>query len=43
LLEPELGGGKLHRVRLYESADLFADCYRAAASNGHAPAAEEAR
>jgi 6-pyruvoyltetrahydropterin/6-carboxytetrahydropterin synthase len=28
LLEPRLAQGKLHRVRLYESADLFADCYR---------------
>jgi len=37
LLEPKIPAGKLHRVRLYESADLFADCYRAAASNGHAP------
>ncbi len=36
LLEPKIPVGKLHRVRLYESADLFADCYRAAASNGHA-------
>jgi len=39
LLEPKITSGKLHRVRLYESDDLFADCYRAAASNGHAPAA----
>jgi 6-pyruvoyltetrahydropterin/6-carboxytetrahydropterin synthase len=36
LLEPKIPAGKLHRVRLYESADLFADCYRAAGSNGHA-------
>ncbi len=28
LLEPEIPQGRLHRVRLYESADLFADCYR---------------
>ena len=28
LLEPRITQGKLHRVRLYESADLFADCYR---------------
>jgi 6-pyruvoyltetrahydropterin/6-carboxytetrahydropterin synthase len=35
LLEPKIPVGKLHRVRLYESADLFADCYPAAASNGH--------
>ena len=28
LLDPKIKQGKLHRVRLYESADLFADCYR---------------
>src|SRR5260370_19287574 len=28
LLEPKIKQGRLHRVRLYESADLFADCYR---------------
>jgi 6-pyruvoyltetrahydropterin/6-carboxytetrahydropterin synthase len=28
LLEPKITRGRLHRVRLYESADLFADCYR---------------
>jgi len=28
LLEPKIPQGQLHRVRLYESADLFADCYR---------------
>jgi 6-pyruvoyltetrahydropterin/6-carboxytetrahydropterin synthase len=28
LLEPKITEGKLHRVRLWESADLFADCYR---------------
>jgi 6-pyruvoyltetrahydropterin/6-carboxytetrahydropterin synthase len=28
LLEPKITQGSLHRVRLYESADLFADCYR---------------
>ena len=28
LLEPKITQGRLHRVRLYESADLFADCYR---------------
>ena len=28
LLDPKIRQGKLHRVRLYESADLFADCYR---------------
>jgi 6-pyruvoyltetrahydropterin/6-carboxytetrahydropterin synthase len=28
LLDPKIKQGKLHRVRLYESADLFAECYR---------------
>jgi hypothetical protein len=28
LLEPRITQGQLHRVRLYESADLFADVYR---------------
>jgi 6-pyruvoyl-tetrahydropterin synthase len=28
LLEGKIPRGRLHRVRLYESADLFADCYR---------------
>jgi 6-pyruvoyltetrahydropterin/6-carboxytetrahydropterin synthase len=28
LLEPEIPRGYLYRVRLYESSDLFADCYR---------------
>ena len=28
LLEPKIPHGRLDRVRLYESADLFADCYR---------------
>jgi 6-pyruvoyltetrahydropterin/6-carboxytetrahydropterin synthase len=28
LLEPAIRKGKLHRVRLYETPDLFADCYR---------------
>jgi 6-pyruvoyltetrahydropterin/6-carboxytetrahydropterin synthase len=27
LLEPKIHQGKLHRVRLYESPDLYADCY----------------
>src|SRR5260370_83060 len=27
LLDPKIKQGRLHRVRLYESADLFADCY----------------
>ena len=28
LLDSQIRRGKVHRVRLYESADLFADCYR---------------
>jgi 6-pyruvoyltetrahydropterin/6-carboxytetrahydropterin synthase len=28
LLEPKITRGTLHRVRLYESPELFADCYR---------------
>jgi 6-pyruvoyltetrahydropterin/6-carboxytetrahydropterin synthase len=35
LLEPKIPAGRLHRVRLYESDDLFADCYRATAANGN--------
>ena len=36
LLEPKITQGRLHRVRLYESPDLFADCYRnGAARNGN--------
>jgi len=27
LLQPKIPQGGLYRVRLYESADLFADCY----------------
>ena len=34
LLEPRITQGRLHRVRLYESPDLFADCYRNGASPG---------
>jgi 6-pyruvoyltetrahydropterin/6-carboxytetrahydropterin synthase len=34
LLEPRITQGNLHRIRLYESPDLFADCYR----NGASPA-----
>jgi 6-pyruvoyltetrahydropterin/6-carboxytetrahydropterin synthase len=33
LLAPKIPQGQLHRVRLYESADLFADCYQNGASN----------
>ncbi|HEV1993509.1 MAG TPA: 6-carboxytetrahydropterin synthase [Candidatus Acidoferrum sp.] len=32
LLEPKITRGRLHRIRLHESADLFADCYRNGAS-----------
>lgn len=32
LLEPKIKQGYLQRVRLYESPDLFADCYRNGAS-----------
>lgn len=28
LLEPKIPQGRLHRVRLYETSDLFADVYR---------------
>lgn len=28
LLEPKITKGTLHRVRLYETSDLFADCFR---------------
>ena len=28
LIEPKIHSGKLHRVRLYETPDLFADVYR---------------
>lgn len=34
LLKPKITQGKLHRVRLYESPDLFADCYSNGASGG---------
>jgi len=34
LLEPKITRGRLDRVRLYESPDLFADCTAAAESNG---------
>src|SRR5437870_11979973 len=32
LLEQKITQGRLHRVRLYESPDLLADCYRNGAS-----------
>ena len=32
LLEPKITQGKLQRVRLYESPDLYADCFRNGAS-----------
>ena len=34
LLEPKIRMGKLHRVRLYEAPDLFADCTDDAHSEG---------
>src|SRR5271170_5427310 len=34
ILEQEIKQGRLHKVRLYETPDLFADCYR----NGAKPA-----
>lgn len=34
LLEPKIHRGKLHRVRLYESEDLFADCTAAEDGGG---------
>jgi 6-pyruvoyltetrahydropterin/6-carboxytetrahydropterin synthase len=39
LLEPKITSGKLDRVRLYESPDLFADC--TADTNGTASAAAQ--
>ena len=32
LLEPKITQGRLHKVRLYESADIFAECCRNGAS-----------
>ena len=32
LLDPQIKQGRLHRVRLYETPDLFADCYRGGAN-----------
>ena len=34
LLEPKITRGHLHRVRLWESPDLYVDCYGAASLNG---------
>jgi len=34
LLDPQIKQGKLHRVRLYETPDLFADCYRNGTAEG---------
>jgi len=34
LLEPKISPGRLHRVRLYETPDLFAECYRSAEKQG---------
>jgi 6-pyruvoyltetrahydropterin/6-carboxytetrahydropterin synthase len=33
ILEPKITPGRLHKVRLYESADIFAECYRNGASH----------
>ena len=33
LLEPKIATGRLHRVRLYETPDLYAECYRNGASS----------
>jgi 6-pyruvoyltetrahydropterin/6-carboxytetrahydropterin synthase len=33
ILEPKIRQGRLHKVRLYESADIFAECYRNGASH----------
>ena len=38
LLEPRIAKGKLHRIRLYESADLFVDCYGAGRDESRAGA-----
>jgi len=40
LLEPRISKGKLHRVRLYETPDLFADCYGEANGAGGREAAK---
>jgi 6-pyruvoyltetrahydropterin/6-carboxytetrahydropterin synthase len=34
LLEPKIEQGSLHRVRLWESPDLYVDCYGDGAGNG---------
>jgi 6-pyruvoyltetrahydropterin/6-carboxytetrahydropterin synthase len=34
LLEPKITAGKLDRIRLYESSDLFVDCTASAYGNG---------
>lgn len=36
LLDPQIKQGRLHRVRLYETPDLFADCYRNGAEGAKA-------
>ena len=43
LLEPRISKGKLHRVRLYETPDLFVDCYGEpnGAGSGAGPEAEK--
>ena len=34
LLEPKITPGRLHKIRLYESPDIFAECYRNGANHG---------
>ena len=34
LLEPKITQGRLFKVRLYESPDLFAECYRSGGAEG---------
>jgi 6-pyruvoyltetrahydropterin/6-carboxytetrahydropterin synthase len=37
LLQPKIVRGNLHRVRLYETPDLFVDCYGETNGAGAAP------
>jgi 6-pyruvoyltetrahydropterin/6-carboxytetrahydropterin synthase len=39
LLEPKITRGHLNRVRLYETSDLFVDCYGEASAAGNGSAA----
>ena len=38
LLQPKIARGNLHRVRLYETPDLFVDCYGESKGAGASPA-----